>query len=435
MPHDDGAAWDVDSGQPDRGAHSDRSPSTTANAGRQRSGTPSYGDTKRASQTLSSVPENDLTPGPAYEIPPAPPPPPAMQPLETDDGRPPSTPSRFSTGRASLLDRASRRISGGLDSIRSVRLGTGPAAEAKAQCYGLLEEGEWSDLGGKRRSAAHKTTFSGYEAVQAPEDDNDGPTDGVGIDLSTMVGPSGFGHVGPMGQAPDATTSNIDATQSRLAAEYDQLEASGHLTKGLGSGMVGATLHIDPSKAAATATGTDSGHRIESATPGLGRGPTVRDVGRREAKERNEMVVIDGACARCSRPIFFFLSFILFRFAQLTRTTTAEVAPGVDLGLLGADEEDSAGLRPEQSQPGARVLAGQQQAKQTSYFFPPGRSLFPDDSLRACATSLNRSSLDRSRDAQLEARLDALALHDLSRRPLDRSGCLPRVCVPALGPS
>lgn len=341
VPHDDGAAWDVDSGQPDRGAHSDRSPSTTANAGRQRSGTPSYGDTKRASQTLSSVPENDLTPGPAYEIPPAPPPPPAMQPLETDDGRPPSTPSRFSTGRASLLDRASRRISGGLDSIRSVRLGTGPAAEAKAQCYGLLEEGEWSDLGGKRRSAAHKTTFSGYEAVQAPEDDNDGPTDGVGIDLSTMVGPSGFGHVGPMGQAPDATTSNIDATQSRLAAEYDQLEASGHLTKGLGSGMVGATLHIDPSKAAATATGTDSGHRIESATPGLGRGPTVRDVGRREAKERNEMVVID------------------------------EVAPGVDLGLLGADEEDSAGLRPEQSQPGARVLAGQQQAKQTSYFFPP----------------------------------------------------------------
>lgn len=162
---------------------------------------------------------------------------------------------------------------------------------AKAQSYGMLEEGEWSDLGNARRPSAYLGA-GGYETVQVPEDDE--PFEAVGMDLSSWEGPIGLRSMPSWTSADPTTPLAQDAVQNNLVAEYDRLEANGRLTGGLGGGMTAATVFIDPSKTTAAVMGQDPSTPIEPVTPGIGRGMSVRDVGRREARERNEMVMVNG---------------------------------------------------------------------------------------------------------------------------------------------
>ncbi len=156
----------------------------------------------------------------------------------------------------------------------------------------MLEEQEHSDISSVRLNPTpYRGSGAGYASVQhCDEDDAFEP---VGFDLSTFEAPIGLQSYPTTRPSPAVARVLEEQMQSTLAAEYDQLEAQGQLTGGLGRGMVGATLHIDPSKNA-TALGSAPAIPYKVTTPGLSRGMSIRDVGRREAKERGEMVVING---------------------------------------------------------------------------------------------------------------------------------------------
>lgn len=294
VPFDDSVELQPDSQAPNPSANSDegRPHPEAQNVGRASSGTLSSRDTKRASQLLSIIPENESDPVPAYRIPPAPAPP-AIHRRPSEDGAAlrPAASTSFRRSE-SALSKASRKLSNRISSVTSARHVRGPSSVAKARSYGVLEEGEWSDISSARQTPVpHRGSDGGYEAVQASEEDDE-PFEAVGMDLSSWEGPIGLRNLTPR------TPPGQDSLQHTLTTEYDKLEARGTLTKGLGSGMVGASLVIDQSKNAATAFGADSGATFQSAISGITRGMTVRDVGRREARERNKMVVINGVYLR-----------------------------------------------------------------------------------------------------------------------------------------
>ncbi|KAI9885936.1 MAG: hypothetical protein M1823_002262 [Watsoniomyces obsoletus] len=289
-------------------------------------------DPNRSSRLLSSIPEHAFVRNPAYEIPP-PPVPPTPQPWSSSNahGTPSSGPSPTQHSRtSSILGRASQRLSTRFQSTRGSRRISRISSVSSPDQYGLLEEREESDIStGRPNPTPYRGGGPGYDSAQYGDEDD--AFELVGFDLSTFEAPIGLQRYPTTRPSPAVARVIEEQMQSTLAAEYDQLEAQGQLTGGLGSGMVGATLHINPNMNA-TMLGSSQSIPYKPTTPGLSRGESIRDVGRREARERGEMVVIN------------------------------EVVPGVDIGFIGADE-DVVDPTLERTQTGARFgsTGGQKQ--------------------------------------------------------------------------
>lgn len=159
--------------------------------------------------------------------------------------------------------------------------------------YDKLEDTEESDLSNVgARAVSQRRGGSGYQNVQFT--DEDGPVDAVGQDLSSLDGSVALQPMNNTNSFNAAVDTSQEQTQGALAAEYDQLEADGTFTDGLGGGMKPACLPIDTSRNASANTGAILRRTSGYLSEGLSRGMTVRDVGRMEARRRNHMVMING---------------------------------------------------------------------------------------------------------------------------------------------
>lgn len=246
-------------------------------------------------------------PDASYEIPP----PPSVPQLPWGDSHDAST--TLSAGRrhslamsppprpTSTLSSAGRRLLNRITSIRSSPRDKRFSFIPKSGAYGLVEAPEEYDISDAPRHSTLNTKGGfGYELVKV--DDGE---EFHGVDISTFEGHTGYQSFS------DTKTPNGAMERSRgqmqmqytLAAEFHQLEAQGKLTGGLGGGMAGATLHIDSTRAGPVAFGSDVPAGSRNATDGITRGKSIRDVGLREARERNEMVVIDGDCPSSVLPL------------------------------------------------------------------------------------------------------------------------------------
>ncbi len=238
----------------------------------------------------------------------------------------PALPSRFSPTRSVLS---------GLVSPRS------PSTPNRfpwrtANDYAILEES-----GERGADAKKRRTLS--EDFQESEIDN-----GISYDISSLEGPISMQQF----TASRETLADIQA-QGSLAAEYHQLEAGGKLTGGLGGGMaVVEKLQFNA---------MSSGVEIKSsplAVPGGGvvRGNTIRDVGKREAKKRNEIVAVKGT--------IYFVGPMNVNSPLIDVTTTVDLS-----SLSGTDHANGGPTGPGEFLRRATTMGNDKH----SYFYPDGK--------------------------------------------------------------
>lgn len=166
----------------------------------------------------------------------------------------------------------------------------------KSGRYDILEETEEADISyAGARAVSRNIGRSDFQDAQAT--DEDGPAEAFGFDLSSLEGPIGLQQMNSTRSSNAEVDAGQEQAQGTLAAEFYRLEADGTFTDGLGGGMVAACLPFDASNNASASTGADVRRMSRYHGEGLSRGMTIRDVGRLEAKKRNQMVVINGSSA------------------------------------------------------------------------------------------------------------------------------------------
>ncbi|KAH0565303.1 hypothetical protein GP486_001303 [Trichoglossum hirsutum] len=167
-----------------------------------------------------------------------------------------------------------------------------------------LPEGDLSNF----RALPHSGKRGAYRPTRGDSDDEDAS---VGFDISSFGG-------GPMLESQrslsptelkEETERNLRREQGNYAAEFHQLEKleSQGISNGLGGGMLGSrtdfTAQPDGSIAPRTSERSVEVSNVRSRV-GITRGRSIRDIAQREAKQRQQMVVVNEY-------------------------------PGVDLGILG----------------------------------------------------------------------------------------------------
>lgn len=259
--------------------------------------------TPNAERRLPGGTVSGSTTASAYHIPPPPAPPtlPARGasgiPGDQTISRYPSAASKKVTHRsASLLQNAGRKMTSRWNSTRSTGRDKRFSFVPRSSRYDILEEPEESDISyAGARAVSRGKGGSVYRGVQVTDDD--GPVETFGFDLSSLEGPIGLQQMNGTSSFNAEADRGQKQTQNTLAAEFYQLEADGTFTDGLGGGMVAACLPVDASGNASSSTGADVRRTSRYFGDGLNRGMTIRDVGRMEAKKRNQMVVINGTSA------------------------------------------------------------------------------------------------------------------------------------------
>ena len=229
----------------------------------------------------------------AYQIPPAPAPPVLhrAEPLRScktnASSRPPSG---YISRPTSALEKTGQKLAARLNSVRPSKREGRRTSTSTGHQYGKLDNEQENDI-----SIARPVTLipqknrAGYEPLRkGEEEESEEASEPLGFDVSSHDDPI-YLRSYPTSHPPSSTAfKDQEQIQSILAAEYYQL------TGGLGGGMVGASLRLDPTKNVSAAQGMSSDVPVKTATAGLTRGTTLRDVGRREAMERNEIVIING---------------------------------------------------------------------------------------------------------------------------------------------
>ncbi|KAI9675802.1 MAG: hypothetical protein M1829_003227 [Trizodia sp. TS-e1964] len=262
----------------------------------------------------------------AYQIPPAPAPPlplPSYGKTNGDTHRssvilsPTSSTGSTSDARTGLLSRWMSNRFQTTSHHTPIRSNTG-------RFEALREE----DEAYKTPSSNFTSQHSGYAGVFNIEDSEE-----LGYDISTLSGPIGFRDLSdPSGHTQTKLCEDYQH-QNGLAAEFHQLEAEGKLTGGLGGGMIGATIGFKG--AHSTAQASDGTKIVGNGEGGLSRGLTIRGVGQREAKERNEIVTV--------------------------------TEPGVDLSSFGGNTTGVGDVEPDIDMLSLRSMT----TNKLSYYFPP----------------------------------------------------------------
>ncbi len=242
------------------------------------------------------------TPGSHYEIPPPPslPLPPWQEAHSSlapvDLGSRHSQTMSPPTRSASTLGNAGRRLLKSFSSIHGSPRNKRFSFPTRFSTYGPVEEVEEYDISDMPAdSALNRKNGSAYRTVKI--DDGEDFDDAVGYDISSFEGP-----IGQIRRQPTFDSKNSASAAERdrrqmhysYAAEFHQLEAKGKLTGGLGGGMGGATFYYDDTRSGPVSIGSSLPTGPRNMSDGISRGRSMRDVGLREAKERNKMVVIDG---------------------------------------------------------------------------------------------------------------------------------------------
>ncbi|KAI9791285.1 MAG: hypothetical protein M1816_004066 [Peltula sp. TS41687] len=236
-----------------------------------------------------------------------------------------SSASKKHAHRSGSLLHAGRKMASRWNSTRSTGRDKRFSLISNSGRYDVLEETEESDLSytGARAPSRRKGGL-GYKNVRSMEED--GPGEDFGLDLSSLDGSIALKRMHDTNSFHAAVDTDQEQAQGTLAAEYYQLEADGTFTDGLGGGMVAACLPVDASKNAPASTGADIRRTSKYFGEGLSRGMTIRDVGRMEAKKRNQMVVIN------------------------------EASPAVDISSLGSNDRNDVPIT---------------KSNNNSYYFPP----------------------------------------------------------------
>ena len=275
------------------------SPSRTArDATQQRPFSVTTNVSNRSAQSLSSNLEVPPIKNTTYQIPPAPAPPilHRTEPLSLYKTNASFRPlSGYISRPTSALEKAGQKLSAHFNSVRLSKREGRRSSISTGHQYGILDDEQENDISTARSAALiSQGSRAGYKSLREGEEEEEEVTEPLVFDVSSYDDPINLRSYPAPHLPPSTTLKDQEQMQSTLAAEYYQSEPHSMLTGGLGGGMVGSSLRFDPIKNVSTAQGMASDVPLKTATAGLSRGMTLRDVGRREARERNEIVIING---------------------------------------------------------------------------------------------------------------------------------------------